>query len=191
MKIIINKWKELCENKCFRFIKRIISILISAIFFLMLLVIVVQRVTGNKFNLFGYGIYTVASGSMEPEYHVKDLILAEKKDPKDINIGDDIVYLGNKESVKGKIVTHRVINKYDDGNNQYRFYTKGIANNLSDPELDESQILGVVKTKLHVLSFCSHIINNTYGFIFVIIIPFILFVLWEGKSIVDEANKKD
>ena len=191
MKELINKYKKLSEEKWFKIIRKILSVIVSVIFVLMLLVIVVQRVTGNKFNLFGYGIYTVVSGSMEPEYHVKDLILAGKADPKDINIGDDIVYLGNSESVKGKIVTHRVINKYDDGNGKYRFYTKGIANNLSDPELNESQILGVVKTKLHLFSFCSQIINNTVGFIFVIVIPFILFVFWEGKSIIDEINKKD
>ena len=155
----------------------------------MLSVVVVQRFSNNRFNLGGYGVYTVATGSMIPEYNVKDLILTYQKDAKDINVDDDVVYLGNKESVAGKIITHRVIKKTEkDG--KYYFYTKGIANGLTDPEIDETQILGVVKCKLHILSFCSHIINNSFGLLFLIVIPFIVFVFFEGKGIIDEVKKK-
>ena len=62
---------------------------------------------------------------------------------------------------------------------------------MMDPEIDENQVLGVVKHKLHILSFLSHIINSTYGLIFLIIIPFIVFVFFEGKRIIDESHKED
>ena len=70
------------------------------------------------------------------------------------------------------------------------FYTKGIANELTDPEIDESQILGVVKHKLILLSFCSHIINNPLGLLFLIIIPFVVFAFFTGKSVIDEVKSK-
>ena len=185
--------KEFCEklakNRKFQIIKKIFNVIITVLLVLVFFVILVQKISGNRFNLGGYGVYTIATGSMEPEYKVKDLILAGKKETKDIEIGDDVVYLGKEGSVNGKIITHRVINK-EEKEGKYYFYTKGIANELTDPEIDETQILGVVKHKLFILSICSHIINSTYGLIFLIVIPFILFVFFEGKHVIDEANKE-
>ncbi len=179
-----NKLNELKNKRIFQIISKIFSIIMTILLLLMLSIVVAQRFSNNRFSLGGFGIYTVATGSMVPEYKVKDLILTSKKNPSEINIGDDVVYIGNKESVNGKVVTHRVIDIREE-NGKFYFYTKGIANEITDPEIDDTQILGVVKSKLYILSFCSHIINNTIGFIVVIIIPFILFVFWEGKNIID------
>lgn len=186
MKEKINKLRN---NRGFQIAGKVLSIIITIILFLMLSVVVVQRFSNNKFNLGGYGVYTIATGSMVPEYKVKDLILTYQKQPNKINVGDDVVYLGNKDSTAGKIITHRVIKKYEE-NGKYYFNTKGIANELTDPEIDETQILGVVKHKLILLSFCSHIINNPFGLLFLIVIPFIVFVFFEGKNVIDEVKKK-
>lgn len=185
MKNIINNLKN---NRIFQIIMKIVSIIITIILILMLSVVVVQKFSNNRFNLGGYGIYTVVTGSMVPEYNVKDLILTHQENPNKIEVGDDVVYLGKEGSANGKIVTHRVIKKYEKSGRIY-FNTKGIANELTDPEIDDTQILGVVKHKLFLLSFCSQIINNPFGLIFLIVIPFIVFVFFEGKSIIDEANK--
>ena len=182
-------YKKLMNNKGFQITKKIISIIVTILLVLIFFVILVQKLSNNRFNLGGYGIYTIATGSMEPEYKVKDLIIASKKDANTIEVGDDVVYLGKDESVAGKIVTHRVINKGERDGKLY-FYTKGIANELTDPEIDESQILGVVKGKLHILSLCSHIINSSIGLLFVIVIPFIIYIFFEGKHIIDEKNKE-
>ena len=181
-------YKKLINNRKFQIIKKIFNILITVLLVLIFFVILVQKISGNRFNLGGYGIYTIATGSMEPEYKVKDLILASRKDANKIVVGDDVVYLGKEGSMNGKIITHRVINK-EERDGKIHFYTKGIANELTDPEIDETQVLGVVKHKLHILSFCSHIINSTYGLILLIVIPFILFVFFEGKHYIDEKNK--
>lgn len=183
------KISKLKKSRTFNIIEKVFSIIITIFIIGMLSVVLVQRLSGNKFNLGGYGVYTVATGSMVPVYDVKDLILTHKLDARNINIGDDIVYLGNKESVAGKIITHRVINKKEI-NGKYYFTTKGINNGLSDPEIDETQIMGVVKTKLHLLSFCSHLINNSYGFMFVIFIPFVIFVFFEARNIYNEIKEE-
>ena len=184
-----NFFSKLKDNKGFQITKKILSIIVTILLVLVFFVILVQKLSNNRFNLGGYGIYTIASGSMEPEYKVKDLILASRTDPNEIKVGDDIVYLGKLESVAGKIVTHRVISKSERDGKLY-FSTKGISNELTDPEIDDTQILGVVKGKLHILSFCSHIINSSLGLLLVIVIPFVIFVFLEGKHIIDEKNKE-
>lgn len=183
------KLKKIYDNKIFKIVRKIISIVLTILLVLIFLVIVVQKVSNNQVNFGGFGVYTIATGSMEPEYRVKDLLLASKVDPKDINIGDDVVYLGKEESLSGKIIIHRVIYKAEE-NGRIKFMTQGIANSLSDPEIDESQVMGVVQHKLYILSFCSHAINNTYGLILLVIIPFIVFVFMEGKHLIDDAYKE-
>ena len=185
MKEKINKLRK---NRVFQITGKVVSIIITLILFLMLSVVLVQRLSNNKFNLGGYGVYTVATGRMIPEYKIKDLILTYQKNPEEIEIGDDVVYLGKSGSVAGKIVTHRVIKK--EKREKIYFYTKGIANELTDPEIDESQILGVVKHKLFLLSFCSHIINNPVGLLLLIVIPFVVFTFFMGKSVIDEVKSK-
>lgn len=186
MKAFIEK---LSKNKVFNIIRKIFSILITILLVLVFVVILVQKVSNNQVNLGGFGIYTVATGSMDPEYKVRDLLLASKKDAKDIVVGDDVVYMGKEGNLSGKIIVHRVIQKFDN-NGRISFITKGISNGLSDPEIDESQVLGVVLNKMHVLSFCSHLINNVYGLIILVVIPFVIFIFMEGKRAIDNAYKE-
>ena len=182
-------FEKIVNNRKFKIAGKIFNIFITVLLVLIFFIILVQKISGNRFNLGGYGVYTVASGSMVPDYNVKDLILAGREDVENIKIGDDVVYLGKTDSVAGKIVTHRVIN-IEEKDGKIYLYTKGIANELTDPVIDETQILGVVKCKLHILSFCSHIVNSAYGLILLIVIPFILFVFFEGKHMIDEKNKE-
>ena len=185
---MVKLYKKITNNTVFKIIERLFSVLLTFFLVVLLVIIVVQKASNNRFNLGGYGIYTVASGSMEPEYLVKDLILSAKIDSKDIKVGDDIVYLGKVGSLNNKIITHRVI-RIEEKDGKIHFVTKGIANSLEDPEIDESQVLGVVEHKLQVLSFVSRTINSIYGFIFLIVIPFIVFVFYEIKCIIDEYYK--
>lgn len=181
-----NFFTRIKNNKTFNIIRKIFSAIVTILLVLVFAVIIVQKVSNNQVNLGGYGVYTVVTGSMIPEYQVKDLILASKTDSRNIEVGDDVVYMGKEGSVNGKIVVHRVIEKFNkDG--KISFITKGINNGLSDPEIEDSQILGVVKQKLYILSFCSHIINSSLGLILVIVIPFVIFVFIEGKHLIDEA----
>ena len=69
------------------------------------------------------------------------------------------------------------------------FHTKGINNDLEDPLVSESQIMGKVIYKSIILSFISKIVNNSYGFYFVIFIPFAILVAMEIIDIIED--KKD
>ena len=153
---MINKIKN---NKFLKFIASLIKIVISILIILVVAVILVQRVTNNKFNLGGYGLYTVVTTSMVPKYNVGDMILAKQVDTNTIKIGDDVVYLGEVDSYKDKIVTHQVINIEETTEGRI-FHTKGIANPLEDPEVHDRQIYGVVVGKSVILSFLSGLINS-------------------------------
>ena len=102
--------KKIKDNKFLKIVTGVIKAIISIIIILVVAVILVQRVTNNKFNLGGYGLYTVVTTSMVPKYNVGDMILAKQVDTNTIKVGDDVVYLGEVDSYKDKIVTHQVIN---------------------------------------------------------------------------------
>ena len=106
-----------------------------------------------------------------------------------IKVNDDVVYLGKKSDFAGKIVTHEVI-KIDKIDGNTYFHTKGIANDVEDPLVSADQIMGRVSFKSHILSFISRVVNNIYGFYFVIFVPFAILLVMEIIDIVYERREK-
>jgi len=180
--------KKIRNNKVFRITSTIIKAFFSFIVILIVMVIFIQRVSNNKATLGGFSIFTIVSSSMVPEYNVGDMVIARTKDVSDISIGDDVVYFGEKGDFKDKIVTHRVIGKSNvDG--EFIFETKGIANELADPKINENQIKGVVVFKGIILSTISRIINNLYGFYFLLFVPLSILIFFEILDIAEERKK--
>lgn len=169
--------KKIMDNKFIKFIVGLIRLVVWIIAIMVVVLILVQRVFNNKIALGNYRIFTIASGSMLPEYKIMDVILVGSKDYDKIKVGDDLVYMGKVDSYKDKIITHRVIN-VENNNGVYEYTTKGINNPLEDPIVDQSQVYGVVKYKTVVLSFLSGIMNNSYGFYFLVFVPvaFLIFL---------------
>lgn len=166
--------------------KTILGIFIITIF----AIIFLQRISKNSVSFFGYGMYTVVSESMVPEYNLWEMLIAKEVDAKDIKIGDDVVYLGAVSSFKDKIVTHRVRQIKPQTDGTYHFVTKGIANEVTDPEISETQILGRVVHKSKILSFLSKIINNVYGFYFIIILPMTIAIFLEVVETINEKKEE-
>lgn len=73
------------------------------------------------------------------------------------------------------MVTHRVIavNKKDDG---YYYITKGIANDVEDPEIYQTQIYGKIIYKTKIFSIIARLMNNMYVFFFVVFIPLTILI---------------
>ncbi len=183
---MINRIKN---NKIFKIISMTIKAILSLFIVLIVSIIFIQRISNNKVTLGGYSIFTIISESMLPKYEIGDMVFAKKVDPREIKVGDDVVYLGEKGSFKDKIVTHQVVKKQKI-NGQYLFETKGLANPTSDPQINETQLLGVVIFKGNILSFLSRIVNNTYGFYFVIFIPLAILFCFEIIDIIAERKEK-
>lgn len=172
-------------------IKIILGIIKSiATFFIVCVfsIIFLQRVSNNSINLAGFSIYTVVTESMYPKYKVYDMILVKSVDTKSIKVHDDVVYKGEKSDFQGKIVTHRVEDITED-NGVLTFTTKGINNDIEDPLVNENQIMGKVVHKLLLLSLISKVINNTYGFYFLIFIPLVVVIFLEVMESIEEKKE--
>lgn len=161
MKNLVNKIRN---NKILSLIYSIAKAIVTVILLIVLGVIVIQRVTNNELSFGGYRIYTVVTQSMFPEYRVGDILVSKEVKPSDIKIGDDVVYLGEKDDFKDKIVTHRVVSvRKDIETNKLIFTTKGLNNIIEDPEIDEYQLYGKVVYKTVFFSFISRIMTNMVG----------------------------
>ena len=157
--------KKLNISKIYKVLWNILSKIITILILFVSIIIVVQKVTNNKESFFGYRIFRVQTGSMIPKYNIGDVILVKEKDINKIKVGDDVTYKGESGSVKGLLVTHRVID-IEEVEGKKAFHTKGIANNLEDPIVYGNQINGVVQTKLYILSLICLLLNNKYVFYF-------------------------
>ena len=130
--------RKILDSKYFQIPYRIIKTIIFLILVLYVAFIVIQRVSGNQ-SVFGYRIFTVATGSMVPDYNVNDVLAIKEVNHDELKIGDDITYLGTKQDVNGKIVTHRIIDiEMKDGKKVY--LTKGINNEVEDPTIEDNLI---------------------------------------------------
>ena len=132
--------EKLRNNKILKIIKIILNIVIVIFVLLFLLVVCLQRFSDNKLSLFNYRMFTVVSGSMEPEYNIGDVLIAKDVEPSTIEVGDAVSYLGNSGSFKNRVITHKVIEIEQDVDGKYIFHTKGIDNPAEDPIVYEDQV---------------------------------------------------
>ena len=195
MVIEVKRIKQIINNKVFRRIALGLKAITSILIIIVISIIFIQRVSDNRVTLFGYSMFTIVSESMVPKYEIRDMVIAKKVVAEDIKIGDDVVYLGEESNLNGKIVTHQVIKK-EYKNGKYIFQTKGLANEVEDPEIEYDQILGKVLKKSTLLSLLSHVVNNVYGFYFIIFVPFAILLFFEindimkEKKLIKEAKEK-
>lgn len=112
------------------------------------LVVLVILVIWFTIGVFPIKPIAVASGSMEKELYVGDVVIVKKCNANDIVNGDIIQY-----QMKGYTVIHRVIEKKQK-NGEYYFTTKGDNNPSEDKEsVKEEQVLGKVIFKVKYLGY--------------------------------------
>ncbi len=120
--------------------KKIFGIIVDILTFLVFLILVLiifsrvkMMVSGKEyFDVFGYSIFNVATGSMEPAISQNDIIIVKEEKSYELN---DIVTFRSDNAY----VTHRVISK--SGNS---LITKGDANNAKDVSIKQEDVIGRV-----------------------------------------------
>ena len=123
-------------------------------------------------RIMGYQVYTVISGSMEPEYRVGDLLYVKKVDVNTIKAGDPITFILNEDLV---VATHRVVRV--DSENQ-RFYTKGDANEIEDNDpVHFNNVIGVPQFSIPLLGYVSDYIQHPPGMYVTIAVGVVLILL--------------
>ena len=125
-------------------------------------------------NYFGYTIFEVASGSMEPALSVHDVVLVHINDTKDIKENDIVTYIKDNT-----FITHRVI--FVDGD---MVTVKGDANNTIDSPINKDIIIGKVVKVFPELGIWKQILTEPkiLVVIFITLILFDMALSYKGKE---------
>jgi len=133
-------------------------------------------------RILGYRVFTVISGSMEPQYSVGDLIYVKEVEPSTIKVGDPITFVLNENLV---VATHRVV---EIDNETQHFYTKGDANKIPDASpVHFNNVIGVPKFSIPYLGYVSDFIQNPPGMYITVAAGIILIIF---VFLPDFINKK-
>ena len=140
---------------------------ILIIIFTIILVINIFSILNLSF--FGFRIYKIGSGSMEPYLKVNDYIIIKEK--KNYNVGNVVTYKKNNE-----YITHRI--KSIDGE---IIITKGDNNNIEDQPINKKDIIGCLVYKSSVLSATLYLLNKPILWILLFIVGLVITILIPDK----------
>lgn len=113
-------------------------------------------------RLIGLQVFTVLSGSMEPEYHVGALIYVKSVDHQELEAGDVITFMMNETTV----ATHRIVEVVPDEEDPtvLRYRTKGDANDTEDGALVHyKNVIGTPVFTIPLLGYVANFIQNPPG----------------------------
>lgn len=183
--------KNIMENKYVKIAMTTVRVILITLFVSFMLMICLQRFSGNKIAIFNIRMFTVASGSMAPKYNVGDVLISKAVKPEKVKVGDTISYLGAKGDFRDKVITHEVVSIEKDTNNKLVFHTKGLANIVEDPIVYEDQLYGVVVYKVRILSLVYKIIGTKLGLFFCVILPMLYIITSEIlEFLLDKEEKR-
>lgn len=167
------------KSKVFKILNKIKNILLTVLLVVLVLIIVATvfiRATGNTPSIGGYMLFRVATGSMEPEIMVDDVILV--KEPNDysaIAVGDVVTYESYSGVTAGRPITHKVIKAPFEKNGEWYLQTQGIANDIPDEEINAKQLLGVMVAKIPILRELYSFFLTPWGLLTIIALIIIAF----------------
>ncbi len=150
------------------------------------IIIVLQKITNSNKTIFGYRIFRIITGSMEPEYQVGTVVVCKETPINEIKVGDDIVYLGTYGEYNGKIIMHKVMEiDKDENSNIINFHAKGAHSaSVEDPQIKPNQIFGVVKFQSQILTTLYELATSKFSaFIIITILVLNVFIAFKsGKN---------
>lgn len=137
-------------------------------------------------KFFGFHMYDVLSGSMEPSMPIGSLIYVQSGEPEEIEEGDIIAFYASLEDAG--IITHRVVkNNVVSGT----FQTKGDANEKEDPiPIPYDNYIGRVRMTVPYMGKVLTCMTSLYGKIAAACVVLMGVVLNLAGSMQKEKNKK-
>lgn len=187
----IEKIRNLKAFRIARLIKNIICWVMIIVLAFTLIVFMTTRIQGNTPTVFGYSIYRISSGSMEPELMVGDVILdKEIKDESEIYVGDVITFEGGSQ-FDDRLVTHKVIKApYTDTDGNLMLQTKGIANEIEDKPIKFSQVRAKMICKIPYIDTLYNLFLSPSGLLILILLIILVFID-EIANIIKVVSGKD
>ena len=169
-------------NKTLKKIWNVISSILVAIVVILALLLVGARIIGLQ-------VFTVLSGSMEPNYHVGSLIYVKNVDYKELEPGDVITFMLDEDTV----ATHRITEVVPDENEPetLRYRTKGDANDAEDAGLVHyKNVIGSPVFTIPYLGYFADYIQNPPGTYVAISVGAILLLLVFLPDLFSSDDKK-
>ena len=165
------------KNKVFRIIKLIKNIICWSLVVILVFTMVVfftARINGSTPSVFGYSIFRVSSGSMEPELKVGDIILDKVvENPEALKVGDVITF--KSDDYGDMLVTHKVIRAPYEENGKLMLQTKGVANEIADNPIRIDEVKGIMICKVDYLDTVYNVFLSPWGLLILIALIVIIF----------------
>lgn len=204
--------EEIKSHYNFKGLFKYISTVVSWTIFVLLIIIGVLLIyyyisvrlyatRGEKFAP-KFSIYTIASGSMEPNIKVSDVVInTTVKDIEKVKVNDVITFISTADVSYGLTITHRVVGTrlLDDGSKC--LVTRGDNNAGEDNScVKKENLIGVVKAVIPSLGKLQLFLSSKLGWLCLIVIPALyiivkdiikIFVMANNKDDNNGANKKD
>ena len=183
----------------FKLIGKIISwalfgvLLVAAIFLLYYYVATKNYALKGPGHEPKFSIYTIISGSMEPNIHVYDAVINVKANtPSDIKVGDVVTFISTSVLTPGTTITHRVIGITRDENGAVCYQTKGDWNKVPDQACAKfHNIIGKVVFTIPQLGRVQLFLAKQGGWIICILIPALIIIVRDVLRITKLVGIKD
>ncbi|MBQ6756881.1 MAG: signal peptidase I [Oscillospiraceae bacterium] len=176
-------------------VKKVILGILNAIsialivFAVVALLIVVTTRSGEAPNFFGYSMFRVLTGSMEPELPVGSMVIVKRVGAEEVKVGDIITFFSTDPTLQGGVNTHRVID-IDNSGMDILFTTKGDANQFKDEYgAVGSNLIGVVIYCSTFLGTAVRLASNPVIFFPLLVIPLGIILISNLVSTVKTAKK--
>lgn len=173
----IDKIKNSTAFRAARLVKNIICWILILILAITMVIFLTTRIQGNTPTVFGYTIFRISTGSMEPELMIGDVILDKVMDDEtEIAVGDVITFEGGSQ-FDGKLVTHKVIKApYTDENGNIMLQTHGIANELDDTPISIDQVRAKMICKIPYIDTLYNLFLSPCGLLIMILLIILVFI---------------
>lgn len=147
------------------------NILYKIYIFIIVTVFIINLLSIFNFSFFGFRIFRVGSGSMEPNLKVNDIVIIRKVD--DYKVNDIVTYNNNNE----EYITHRIIRVNDD-----EVVTKGDSNNKEDNPIKRKNIIGKLVFKITGLGFITYLFSKPISWVLLFIIGLTITIFIPDKK---------
>ena len=153
--------------------------ILALVVFIVLPVILFVLITSRTSLILGIRSFDVLTGSMEPAVHVGSMIFTAPQFS--YKSGDIITFK------RGDItITHRIV-----GMEKNQYLTKGDANKSEDPQhVLTSDVIGRNVLTIPYFGKLTSFIKTIPGFFFLVVLPTLLFIGFEARTIKEEWEKE-
>lgn len=174
---VLNKIKNSTAYRAVRMLKNTICWVLIVILAITMVIFLTTRIQGNTPTVFGYTIFRITTGSMEPELMIGDIILDKVVDDEtEISVGDVITFEGGGQ-FDGKLVTHKVIKApYTDEYGNEMLQTHGIANEIDDTPISISQVRAKMICKIPFIDTLYNLFLSPSGLLIMILLIILVFI---------------